>query len=158
MNFIILFIICSIVNVILNTLKTILTVKSNKWIAALINALTFGFYTYIIIITASDEIDTFTKMIITAVTNFICVFLVKLIEEKMRKDRLWKIEVTVAKDKTLEMQAAFETANIAYLMHEADAGNNEFIIYSRTQKESLAIKEIINSYGAKYFAQETKLL
>lgn len=62
MNAIILFIVCTAVNVVLSTIKSILTVKGNKWVAAGINALTYGFYSYVIILTNIDGVSTLAKM------------------------------------------------------------------------------------------------
>lgn len=95
MNAIILFIVCTAVNVILSTIKSIATIKGGKFIAALMNALTYGFYSWVIILTTNDNLSTVSKMLITAACNFIGVYIVKLIEEKTRKEKLWKIEATV---------------------------------------------------------------
>lgn len=77
MNAIILFIVCTAINVVLSTIKSILTVKGNKWVAAGINALTYGFYSYVIILTNIDGVSTLAKMSITAACNFIGVLAVK---------------------------------------------------------------------------------
>lgn len=58
-------------------------------------ALTYGFYSWVIILTTNDNLSTVSKMLITAACNFVGVYLVKLIEEKTRKEKLWKIEATV---------------------------------------------------------------
>ena len=50
----IIFVILSIANVILNTVKSIVTVKGGKLAAALINGITFFVYTYVIIYTNCD--------------------------------------------------------------------------------------------------------
>lgn len=47
MNAVILFIICTAVNVILSTIKSIATIKGGKFMAAL----TYGFYSWVIILT-----------------------------------------------------------------------------------------------------------
>ena len=51
MTLLLIFVGLSIVNVILNTLKTTITVKGGKFAAAMINAITFFVYTYVIIYT-----------------------------------------------------------------------------------------------------------
>lgn len=100
MNAIILFVICTAVNVILSTIKSIATIKGGKFMAALMNALTYGFYSWVIILTTIDNLSTVSKMLITAACNFVGVYLVKLIEEKTRKEKLWKIEATVPAEET----------------------------------------------------------
>lgn len=100
MNAIILFVICTAVSVILSTIKSIATIKGGKFMAALMNALTYGFYSWVIILTTIDNLSTVSKMLITAACNFVGVYLVKLIEEKTRKEKLWKIEATVPAEET----------------------------------------------------------
>ena len=95
MNTILLFALCTAVNVILSTIKSILTVNGGKVSASLINAITYGFYFYVIVLTSADGMPIWLKMAITAVCNFVGVYFVKWIEEKARKDRLWKVELTV---------------------------------------------------------------
>ena len=62
MNAIILFIVCTAVNVILSTIKSIATIKGGKFMAAL----TYGFYSWVIILTTNDNLSTVSKMLITA--------------------------------------------------------------------------------------------
>ena len=76
MNAIILFIVCTAVNVILSTIKSIATIKGGKFMAALMNALTYGFYSWVIILTTIDNLSTVSKMLITAACNFVGVYLV----------------------------------------------------------------------------------
>lgn len=155
-TFIILFIFATVLNVVLNTLKTMWTANGGKWLAAIINAVTFGFYTYIIILTAGDELDTLTKAIITAICNFICVYFVKLIEEKLRKDKLWKVEVTIPRK--YEMIVKENVGNVPYSTINIDNDYTLFNFYCATQNESLIVKDIVNQYNARYFASETKIL
>ena len=96
MQLLTIFIVLSILNVILNTIKSIVTVNGGKIAAALINAITFFVYTYVIIYTNCD-LNMHLKAGITALINFVGVYIVKLVEEKSRKDKLWKIEATLKK-------------------------------------------------------------
>ena len=47
------YIVFNILNVIIQTIKSIVTIKCNKWIAAIVNAIAYGLYTYIVVLTAS---------------------------------------------------------------------------------------------------------
>lgn len=95
MNTILLFALCTAVNVILSTIKSILTVKGGKLSASFINALTYGFYSYVIVLTSADGMPIWLKMAITAVCNFVGVYLIKWIEEKARKDKIWQLSITI---------------------------------------------------------------
>lgn len=156
MNTILLFALCTAVNVILSTIKSILTVKGGKLSASLINALTYGFYSYVIVLTSADGMPIWLKMAITAVCNFIGVYLVKWIEEKARKDKLWKVELTVPTKYTTTID--FDLHDVPHSYIELSDKHTLFNFYCATQKESAKVKAIANQYEAKYFVAESKNL
>lgn len=156
MNTILLFAGCTAVNVILSTIKSIVTVKGGKLSASLINALTYGFYSYVIILTSADGMSVWAKMGITALCNFVGVYLVKWIEEKARKDKLWEIRATIPANNTQEVHSALKDVPHNYILNVGKY--TVFNIYCATQKESALVKPILNQYGAKYFVSESKNL
>lgn len=156
MNTILLFALCTAVNVILSTIKSILTVKGGKLSASFINALTYGFYSYVIVLTSTDGMPIWLKMAITAICNFIGVYLVKWIEEKARKDKLWKVELTVPTKYTNTID--FDLHDVPHSYIELSDKHTLFNFYCATQKESAKVKAIANQYEAKYFVAESKNL
>ena len=154
MNTILLFALCTAVNVILSTIKSILTVKGGKLSASFINALTYGFYSYVIVLTSADGMSIWLKMAITAVCNFIGVYLVKWIEEKARKDKLWKVELTVPTKYTTTID--FDLHDVPHSYIKLSDKHTLFNFYCATQKESAKVKSIANQYEAKYFVAESK--
>lgn len=156
-NLLTLFIVLSIINVILQTVKSIATVKCGKLMAAIVNAVAFGLYTIVIVYT-NCELDLWVKVVITALVNLVGVYVVKWIEEKMRKDRLWKIEFTVRNGNAV--------TKIDRLLIDYDIPHNFidigthciFNTYCATQEQSEIVHAIIKKYNAKYFASETKIL
>ena len=154
MNTILLFALCTAVNVILSTIKSILTVKGGKLSASFINALTYGFYSYVIVLTSADCMPIWLKMAITAVCNFIGVYLVKWIEEKARKDKLWKVELTVPTKYTNIID--FDLHDVPHSYIKLSDKHTLFNFYCATQKESAKVKVIANQYEAKYFVAESK--
>ena len=94
MKLLILFIVMNIVNVVIQTIKSIATIKCGKTAAAIINAVAYGLYT-VVIVYMMCELELWLKALIVAVANLIGVYVVKLLEEKARKDKLWKVEATV---------------------------------------------------------------
>ena len=156
MNTILLFALCTAVNVILSTIKSILTVKGGKLSASFINALTYGFYSYVIVLTSADGMSIWLKMAITAVCNFIGVYLVKWIEEKARKDKLWKVELTVPTKYTNIID--FDLHDVPHSYIKLSDKHTLFNFYCATQKESAKVKGIANQYEAKYFVAESKNL
>lgn len=156
MNTILLFALCTAVNVILSTIKSILTVKGGKFSASFINAITYGFYSYVIVLTSADGMPIWLKMAITAICNFVGVYLVKWIEEKARKDKLWKVELTVPTKYTNTID--FDLHDVPHSYIELSDKHTLFNFYCATQKESAKVKAIANQYEAKYFVAESKNL
>jgi hypothetical protein len=95
--YIILFFVCQLINVALNTAKTIIMHKEEKVSSSLINAITFGFYAIIVVMTAS-ALPLWITIVITIITNLIGVYLSMWILEKFKKDSLWEITATVLND------------------------------------------------------------
>ena len=156
MNTILLFALCTAVNVILSTIKSILTVKGGKFSASFINAITYGFYSYVIVLTSADGMPIWLKMAITTICNFVGVYLVKWIEEKARKDKLWKVELTVPTKYTNTID--FDLHDVPHSYIELSDKHTLFNFYCATQKESAKVKAIANQYEAKYFVAESKNL
>ena len=84
----------NVLNVIIQTAKSICTIKGGKWLAAFVNAIAYGLYTVVVVYTVC-ELPLWLKCIVVAFANLVGVFVVKAIEEKTEKDKLWKIETTV---------------------------------------------------------------
>ena len=154
---IIIFTVCSLVNVILSTMKTILTVRSTKIVASVINAVTYGFYA--IVVKQLASLDLTVTVIVTIATNLIGVYLSMWIMDKMKKDCLWKISVTT-KDKNLAKK--IENFDIEYTMSPIQYKKETYYsieIFSKNQKDSSIIKNILNEYKVKYNVTEiTKTL
>lgn len=156
MNAIILFVICTAVNVILSTIKSIATIKGGKFMAALMNALTYEFYSWVIILTTIDNLSTVSKMLITAACNFVGVYLVKLIEEKTRKDKIWQLSITVPQKYIEALHHDYTQINLPHNYIDVVKWG-VFTIYCETQKDTTKALEIAKQYGAKCFAAENKL-
>lgn len=150
------FIFFNVLNVVIQTVKSIVTIKCNKWVASIVNAVAYGLYTYIVILTASD-IDLWFKIITVALANLVGVFIVKWVEEKKRKEMLWKIEFTVKAEHLANVRSLLTLAKVPY--NYVEIGKYTiFNAYCATGKESESVKEIIKKYNAKYFVSETKIL
>ena len=153
------FIILTMANVILSTAKSLITINGDKWSAAFANAVTYGVYTYLIFFTALDGVELWQKALITFICNFVGVLLVKVVEEKLRKDRLWIFQATAKTDRT-EIQTIYSVLKemgIKLVYNEVVKDELYSIqIFSNTQKESTMIKSVLENYNVKYCAVETK--
>lgn len=152
----ILFIVCTFANVVLSTIKSVMTIKGGKVSAAVWNALAFGLYSYIVVLTATAPISTLGKVLVTVGCNLVGVYGVKLFEEKLRKDRLWKVEMTVLTADADAMHEALEWAKIPN--HYVKAGRHAvFSCFCETKQQTDDALNIGKAYHAKSFASETTL-
>ena len=154
------FVVLNVVNVIIQTVKSIATIKCGRVPAAVINAVAYGLYTIVVVYTVC-ELPLWLKATVVAVANLVGVYVVKLLEEKKRKDKLWKVEATL-RSQNIEPQnddciIELKENNIPFNYIDAD----KYIIvncYCATQKESTQVKTILDKYHAKYFVSESKTL
>jgi hypothetical protein len=158
MEMLIIFIVLTILNVVIQTIKSIATIKCGKWVAALVNAVAYGLYTYVIFFTSADGIDLHAKALITAFANLVGVYVVKLIEEKARKDKLWKVEATVPVANVGELSAVLEEYKLPYNCFKTSGEHRIFNIYCATQEQSKFAKMALDGHFAKYFVSESKTL
>ena len=150
------FVILNIINVIIQTVKSLATVKCGKTVASIVNAVAYGLYTVVVVYTVCD-LPLWLKVVVVGVANLIGVYVVKLIEEKSRKDKLWKVECTVPQENAYYL--AIELKNQVPFNYIENVGKYAiFNIYCATQKQSATVKLILNEYNAKYFVTETKNL
>ena len=157
MKLLILFIVMNIINVVIQTVKSIATIKCGKTAAAAVNAIAYGLYTYIVVLTMCD-LSLFVKCLIVAAANFVGVYIVKYFEEKTRRDRLWKVECTIKAKWTYILHHNLKEKNIPHNFIENIGDNTIFNCYCATQKDSLVLKELLATYNAKYFVSESKIL
>ena len=148
MKLLIIFIILNIFNVILQTVKSICTVKCGKTVAAIVNAVAYGLYTVVIVFTNAD-LPLMQKVLVVALSNLIGVYIVKWIEEKKRKQMLWKVEFTVLEKNTKSVANLLDLAHIPNNYIENVGKYTIFNAYCATQKQSESVKEIIKEYNAK---------
>lgn len=151
MNLLILFIILNIINVIVQTAKSIITVKGNKYVAAVVNAIAYGFYTVVVIYMLCD-LPLFTKAFIVALCNLVGVFVVKFIEEKSRKTKLWKIELTIPTPYTRIVDQ--KLVDVPHSYQILSPKHCIFTFYCASEEETLKVKEIVDKYKARYFVTE----
>jgi len=158
MQFLITFIILSIINVVFSTIRSITTIKSSKTVASLISGGYFAFYNIMLIYTVAD-FPMWEKCIITFVCNVVGVWVVKAVEEKMRKDKLWKIEATIKKEDIDPQEIRKHLEQFGASSYYIDCGKwYIFHVFCPTQAESRDAKNILDILGAKYFVTETKTL
>lgn len=150
------FAIATIINVILSTLRSLFTIKAGKLSASIMNAICYGFYTWVVVLTVSD-ISLWIKILITALANFVGVYIVKLLEEKSRKDKLWKIEMAIPKE---EQELVAHTLIAKDIPHNCiELGDRAiFNCYCATQQQTKICKDITVNLNGKISAYESQSL
>ena len=153
----ILFIVLNIANVIIQTVKSIATVKCGKGVAAIVNAVAYGLYT-IVTVYLLCELPLMWKAGIVALCNLVGVYVVKWCEEKARKDKLWKVEATIFEPNTIAVFRELQEASIPCNYIPKIGKWSVFNIYCENKAQSQKAKEILDKYEAKYFVSESKVL
>ena len=156
-EFLIIFVVLSIINVVLSTIRSIVTVKGGKMSASLLSGGYFAFYNIMLIYTVAD-FPMWQKCLITFVCNVVGVWIVKWGEEKARKDKLWKVEATINEPYKESLIEALKKADLPFNYIEGIGKYTLFNIYCETQKDSKAVKGLLDFHKAKYFVTESKSL
>ena len=151
------FILFNALNVVIQTIKSIATIKCGKTLASIVNAVAYGLYTYIVVLTMAD-LPLMTKCLVVALCNFVGVWIVKYFEEKMRKARLWKVEATALEVDAHDLALALERAEMSFNFIDGIGKYVIFNIFCETQTDSRKAKEILDYHKAKYFVSESKTL
>lgn len=165
---IMLYFVSSLVNVMLSTVKSILTVKANKIVATLINALSYSFYT--VVVKQLADISFTTAALVTFITNVIGVYtsmyLLEKIESKFfKKEKVWKISVTAYSKEILdelkrqEIPFMWEQKEFVKEYHKDASGVSipvissvySIDIVSKTKEKSAVIKEVLKKYNVKHY-------
>lgn len=146
----------NVANVIIQTIKSIATIKCKPMSAAVINAVAYGLYTVVLVYMVCD-LPLWAKVVIVGGANLVGVYLVKIFEEKGRKDKLWAIRFTVKDNEREEVINKLKEKEISHYYHIV--GNHTvFETFCNSQKETLKVKEIVEKFNAKYFVAESKIL
>lgn len=145
----------NILNVIIQTAKSIITVKSGKTMAAIVNAVAYGLYTVVTVYLLCD-LPLLWKALIVALCNLVGVYVVKWIEEKARKDKLWLVKITVPAAEFQNVKNALNSYDIPFTFYDV----TKYIVfdtYCNTQKETNLVTDLCKEHNGKAFAAENKL-
>lgn len=153
MNLLWLFVLANIINVILSTIKTLVTIKANKYVASLISAINYAFNVYIVVLTVC-ELPLWEKCLIVGLCNLFGVFIVKWVEEETRKDKLWRLDLTVPTQYLSTIDSDLHSIPHSYI--QLNNKHTLFSFYCATKEETKTVKNIANHYQAKYFVIEGK--
>lgn len=149
------FIALNVVNVIIQTVKSIATIKCGKVMAALVNAIAYGLYTVVVVYTVCD-LPLWLKVVVVGVANLIGVYVVKWGEEKARKDKVWLVKITIPTENAEQAKHFLEQAEISFTYYDLQK-YFVFDTFCDTQEETTKVLQICKTCGGKAFATENKL-
>ena len=150
------FIVLNVINVIIQTVKSIATIVCGAWSAAAINALAYGLYTVVVVYMNADGLGIFWKAVIIGLANLIGVYVVKLVEAKKRKDKLWLVKSTVNREKAETVKISLKTLDIPFQWYDLEK-YFVFDCYCASQKQTAKVTELFKAFDGKMFAIENKL-
>lgn len=142
----IIFILLNVVNVILQTIKSLCTYKCGKTIAAITNAIAYGLYT-VVLVYMQCELTTLQKAVIVGGCNLIGVYIVKTLEEKTSRKIIYKVEFTVDNDTAKKI---LTTEKLKHYNKSVIEDWTVFNFYAETKPQLKKVEEIIKKYNGKY--------
>lgn len=157
MKILILFVVISAVNVLLSTTRSLLTVKGDKWVAALACAIYCSFNNIMVIYTVAD-FPLWEKCLITFICNLLCVATVKAIEAKRKPVKMWKVEMAIPKIYYANPEKLFKDhfTQKDIQCHFEEVG--KYIIFScycDTKEQVSYLKKVCSLYNGKISAYES---
>lgn len=145
----VMFFLCQLVNVILSTIKSVVTIKGTKTVASIFSAVNYGVNT--IIIKTIADVELWVAVLASVVCNLIGVYIGMWITEKMRKEQLWKITVTVPTENLSDFKKDLKDNDIDFIAYETSWKDYKVVdIFSKHKSTSKTIKDIFKHYDVKY--------
>lgn len=150
MNMILLFTILSIFNTVIQTVKSLCTVRCSTFVSAMVNSIAFFVYTYVLFFTAADGMSLFLKAIITAAANFVGVYIANALFDKLfKKEIRWKIEVSVPNELNKQFENYLNNRNFEWCFCGWGSGWTNYAVFCPDKNASAALHEILPA-EAKY--------
>jgi hypothetical protein len=146
------FFLISLINVILSSTKSICTVRYGRSVNILANVVAYSFYT--IVVKQTADLPLTITIVATAISNALGVWLSYVFLDKIRKDRLWKIEVVVPKADTEIIHTQLKRVPHQYI----EMGPKTlFNFYCVSKEDSSTVIKYCKAHNGKIFVVENKL-
>lgn len=144
----------SFIYVVMQTIKTILTVRGSTFSAATSNAITYAFYT--LVLKQVADLPLSITIPVTLLSNFFGVYLANYILAKTRKDKLWRVTATVKANDWVQILPVIRNLKLKVNIFKTTNGNYVVDFFSYTQRESADIKAICEQFQLKYIVTEAE--
>ena len=150
MTTIILFIILTVANTIIQTIKSLCTIRCTTFISACVNALAYGLYTFVIFYTTADGLSLWTKAAITAIANFFGIYIANFIFKKIFSQTVrWKIEVSIPNKNRENFEKYLNAWDFEWCFCGWGNGWTNYAVFCPDKKASAMLREIL-PIEAKY--------
>lgn len=152
---VIMFATMTLINVILGTAKSILTIKASRVTAAIVNAIAYGFYAMVIKQMVSFDLN--IVLTVTILANLIGVYFSMWLLDKFKKDVFWKITVIPENSQFKRVRKELVENGLGFNEYKINTKYGEQMaldIFSANQSTSSKIKKILSEGKIKYHIQE----
>lgn len=151
---IIIFVAVQLVNVIISTIKSVLTVNGSRWTATWINTVS---YTFAAVITKMITEQSFAVVIAaTATTNLVGVYIGRLITDKTRQTKLWTVQATLRGAMRDDVECELRMKHIQYTLIPALNDRYFISIFSYSKNESRLIERILGKRAIPFTITENR--
>lgn len=142
------FIAIQLVNVILSTIKSIVTVNGSRMSASVINAISYTFGAVITKLLTEQSFE--VAIVVTFITNIVGVWLGKYIIDKRQPERLWTVNATVRSKEKQALEDKLKSRSIQFILLPAENDRYLYTIFARSKAESSLLQEILSGFDVKY--------
>lgn len=150
MEMILLFTILTIVNVIIQTVKSLCTVRCSTLVSASVNAIAYGLYTFVIFFTTAGGMSLWLKAVITAVANFFGVYIANYLFNKLfARTTRWKVEVSIPTEYAEEFESLCKKMNLENYVCGYSEGWRAYAVFCADKADSENLRFILPD-EAKY--------
>lgn len=150
MGMIIFFIVLTAFNVVIQTVKSLCTVRCSTFVSACVNAIAFGLYTFVIYFTTAGGMSLWLKAAITAVVNFFGIYIANFVFDKLfAKTVRWKIEVSIPNELNRQFEGYLNDRKFEWCFCGWGNGWTNYAVFCPDKKASAALREILPA-EAKY--------
>ena len=160
-QFLLLFCALSLFNVIIQTVKSLCTVKSSTFVAACVNALAYGVYVYVIVFTNSEGLPLWGKALITACANFTGVYIANFFFNKFfTKEVSWVVDVSVPKTTMWDFEKELIKQEIVFREYgiNSDEQFASYGVFCPNKETSKKLKEILPANSVYNIVENRKRL
>lgn len=142
------FVAIQLVNVIISTIKSIVTVNGSRMSASVVNAVSYTFGAVITKLLTEQSFE--VAIAVTFITNLVGVWLGKYIMDKRKPERLWTVNATVRGKEKQALEEKLRQRSIQFVLLPAENDRYLYTIFAHSKAESSLLQEILAGFKVKY--------